>query len=366
MKDRSTLAAHRAPALLAAVLVLAGGGRLATADQPTVSPDTTAPLEPPAMAAPALSAVPTPAPSATDAAPAAAPPPASAELTGAAWFARPRLAMTVGQGSRAFKLRFSGFLAADFMSDTTRSYDDSMGTLLVARSDTYENQQGRTQFSLKSTRLGFDFESPSVGELTPSARHRERLCRQPSYPAGNHPGRHRPRPPAPLQRVRLLRQPDLPHPSRVHEGQEPLRGPLDGAHLRRVRVAELFRSLGHPQSVVLAQSATATLPHIQHGRGRHLRARRRGGAPRAARLGRAGRQRRRARQLQRLAGHSHAGQRAHRGHASYPRDLGHRAAVQDECLHAPAFPELQQRDGLGHLARCLPAHHSSLELRRPR
>jgi hypothetical protein len=66
-------------------------------------------------------------------------------------------------------LRFFGFLEVDYMTDTTRSYDDSMGTSLVARTDTYENHHGRTQFSLRSTRLGFGFESPTLGEVTPSA-----------------------------------------------------------------------------------------------------------------------------------------------------------------------------------------------------
>src|SRR5450631_1411832 len=133
MKDRSKLGAREAPALIAAVFVLGGGTRLAQADEP-------------------------------------APPAAEAtELTGAAWSARPRLALTVGEASRGFKLRFFGFLEVDYMTDTTRSYDDSMGTSLVARTDTYENHHGRTQFSLRSTRLGCGFDSPTLGEVTPSA-----------------------------------------------------------------------------------------------------------------------------------------------------------------------------------------------------
>jgi hypothetical protein len=75
----------------------------------------------------------------------------------------------LGEADRSFKLRFFGFLQVDYMTDSTRSYDDSMGTSLVARTDTYENHHGRTQFSLRSTRLGFAFESPTLGEVTPSA-----------------------------------------------------------------------------------------------------------------------------------------------------------------------------------------------------
>jgi hypothetical protein len=168
MKDRSTLGAHEASALIAAVFVLAGGARFAKADEeasPRPNRDASA------------DAAPEVAPTAGDAAavvpsvPASAAPleAAAAESTGAAWFARPRLALTVGEGARGFKLRFFGFLEVDYMTDTTRSYDDSMGTSLVARTDTYENHHGRTQFSLRSTRLGFGFESPTLGEVTPSA-----------------------------------------------------------------------------------------------------------------------------------------------------------------------------------------------------
>jgi hypothetical protein len=156
MKDRSKLGAHEASALIVAVFVLAGGARFAKADEeasPRPSPDASANAATQVASSPARAPV--------DAAP--------AELTGAAWFARPRLALTVGEGARGFKLRFFGFLQVDYMTDTTRSYDDSMGTSLVARTDTYENHHGRTQFSLRSTRLGFGFESPTLGEVTPSA-----------------------------------------------------------------------------------------------------------------------------------------------------------------------------------------------------
>ena len=168
------MGAHAAPALIAAVFVLAGGARLAKANEPT-SRDAAADAAPevapvPPRAAAVLPAAPTSASSPAEAAqalPGAEAEPA--ELTGAAWFARPRLALSVGEGDRGFKLRFFGFLEVDYMTDTTRSYDDTMGTSLVARTDTYENHHGRTQFSLRSTRLGFGFESPTLGDVTPSA-----------------------------------------------------------------------------------------------------------------------------------------------------------------------------------------------------
>ena len=133
------MGARAVPALLAAVLVLAGGARPAKSDEPNSSSAAAVPGDEPT------------------------------ELSGDAWFARPRLGLTVGEPSRTFKLRFFGFLQVDYLTDTTRSYDDSMATSLVARTDTYENHHGRTQFSLRSTRLGLGFDSPALGEVTPSA-----------------------------------------------------------------------------------------------------------------------------------------------------------------------------------------------------
>jgi len=179
MKDRLKLGAQQAPTLIVAVLVLVGGARQAKADEPTgtqASEDASADVAPAGTSIPTPSAavgvasIPAAASSVAEATPvlpvAQAP---YAELTGAAWFARPRLALSVGEGDRGFKLRFFGFLEVDYMTDTTRSYDDTMGTSLVARTDTYENHHGRTQFSLRSTRLGFGFESPTLGDVTPSA-----------------------------------------------------------------------------------------------------------------------------------------------------------------------------------------------------
>ena len=66
-------------------------------------------------------------------------------------------------------MTFYGFLEADLIFDTTRSYNDSIGSALVARSDSYEGRTGRTQSSIRNTRLGFAFESPLIGQVKPSA-----------------------------------------------------------------------------------------------------------------------------------------------------------------------------------------------------
>jgi len=85
------------------------------------------------------------------------------------WFARAPLTLAVGEGAQQFKVTIFGFVEADAIFDTTRSYNDAIGSALVARSDTYDGRTGRTQFSMRNTRLGFAFESPMVGAVKPSA-----------------------------------------------------------------------------------------------------------------------------------------------------------------------------------------------------
>jgi hypothetical protein len=85
------------------------------------------------------------------------------------WFARAPLSVGVGEGEQRWNLTFYGFVEADFMADSTRSYGDSIGSSLVARSDTYDGRVGRSQFSIRNSRLGLKFESPILGGVKPSA-----------------------------------------------------------------------------------------------------------------------------------------------------------------------------------------------------
>jgi hypothetical protein len=112
-----------------------------------------------------------PAPPAEPPAPPAPPPaaPSPAEAAPASWFARQPLTLVVGEGSRQFKLTLFGFVEVDYMYDTTRSYNDAMGSSLVQPSNTYAGRSSRSQFSMRNSRLGFAFESPTVGGVTPSA-----------------------------------------------------------------------------------------------------------------------------------------------------------------------------------------------------
>jgi hypothetical protein len=85
------------------------------------------------------------------------------------WFERPSLTLTAGQGPARWALTFYGFVEADAIVDSTRSYDDAIGETLVARSDTYAGRVGRAQLSMRNTRLGLAFESPEMGGVKPSA-----------------------------------------------------------------------------------------------------------------------------------------------------------------------------------------------------
>ena len=87
----------------------------------------------------------------------------------ASWFSRPPLAVTVGQGAAQWRATIYGFVEADVINDSTRSYGDAIGGSLVARNEVYAGQVGRTQFSIRNTRFGFTLESPKVGGIKPSA-----------------------------------------------------------------------------------------------------------------------------------------------------------------------------------------------------
>jgi hypothetical protein len=173
MKDRSTLGASLVPALIAAGFVLVGGMGAARAEQPS-GPADDAPVEAvPAAPAPASVAAPTPLPAAQDqtvAAPAAALATApAAETSPASWFARPSLTVVAGEGNKQFKLTLFGFVEVDYIFDTTRSYNDAMGSAIVARTDTHDGNSSRSQFSMRNSRLGFAFESPTLGTVKPTA-----------------------------------------------------------------------------------------------------------------------------------------------------------------------------------------------------
>ncbi len=171
---------------LAIALAVFAGTRTARAQDPTDAADASGPT-PAAPSAPAAPTEQTPttsdqAPPAPSAAPAVAPvaePTAKTsplpavekedEQAEQSWFYRAPLSIGYGEGKKRWNLTFYGFVEADFITDSTRSYSDSLGSSLVARNDTYEGKTGRSQFTMRNTRLGLKFESPEVGGVKPSA-----------------------------------------------------------------------------------------------------------------------------------------------------------------------------------------------------
>ena len=67
------------------------------------------------------------------------------------------------------------------MSDSTRSYNEIIGRDIVARSDTYEGTVGRTQFSMRNTRVGFVLDSP--GSASSARRRSSRATGRATSPA---------------------------------------------------------------------------------------------------------------------------------------------------------------------------------------
>jgi hypothetical protein len=170
---------------LAVALALVTGTRAAEAQEPAANPDAAAPPATPAPA-PATPPVDQPPPAAAAPAEPIAPPPAptvgtssttsplpvvenAEEKPDQSWFWRAPLSVGVGEGKQRWNLTFYGFVEADFITDSTRSYGDSMGSSLVQRSDTYEGKVGRSQFTMRNTRLGLKFDSPEIGGVRPSA-----------------------------------------------------------------------------------------------------------------------------------------------------------------------------------------------------
>ncbi len=95
--------------------------------------------------------------------------PETSANTRGTFYSRAPLAVHVGEGATQLGLSFYGFLQADFIYDTTRSYEDGIGHSLVARSDVYDGTVGRAQFSPRNTRLGFFFDGPRVDGFSPYA-----------------------------------------------------------------------------------------------------------------------------------------------------------------------------------------------------
>ena len=165
----------------------------AAAPSPPTPGDASPPTEtpPPADASPSTGTPPPPAPAPPPAAPpppAAAPPPPespadrSADLTppvplptrSAApanpvnpWFIRPSFDVTAGKDAQ-WKLTIYGFAEFDAMTDSTRSFTDSINSNVLAHSGTQAAADGRTQVTIRNTRFGLKGSVPEIGGVKTS------------------------------------------------------------------------------------------------------------------------------------------------------------------------------------------------------
>jgi hypothetical protein len=179
---------------LALVALAAGPARAQTPADKPAAPAAGAPVDPAAAPPPPVIVAPAPTPEPLPPPPASPPPsplPAPAweppvgaaapegyahpltevpaNLAEAGWFARMPLKVQFGKDKQAWAFTLFGTIQADYIFDTTRSYNDYIGQSLVARDDTYEGTTGRTQFGMRNSRIGFLLDSPSIGSVTPSA-----------------------------------------------------------------------------------------------------------------------------------------------------------------------------------------------------
>jgi hypothetical protein len=62
-----------------------------------------------------------------------------------------------------------GFIESDYIYDSTRAFNDAAGGSQVPRGNTQGGENGRVQFSVRNSRLGFRLRAPEVGGVKASA-----------------------------------------------------------------------------------------------------------------------------------------------------------------------------------------------------
>jgi len=63
-----------------------------------------------------------------------------------------------------WKIKLGGFIEFDSITDSTRSLTEIIGNNPVDRPGTYAGNNGRTQFSIRNSRLAFSIEAPKIEE----------------------------------------------------------------------------------------------------------------------------------------------------------------------------------------------------------
>jgi hypothetical protein len=74
------------------------------------------------------------------------------------------LVSLVDKGQNDWKLGIYGFAETDAIMDTTRSLPETAGNRPIARPSTFSGDNGRTQFSIRNSRLGFTASAPRAGD----------------------------------------------------------------------------------------------------------------------------------------------------------------------------------------------------------
>jgi hypothetical protein len=87
--------------------------------------------------------------------PAMTPPaPPSAPAVVDPWYVRPNFEIKTGTPEAQWKLQVYGFAEFDAMNDSTRSFNDGQNSSVIARDGTQAGTNGRTQFTVRNSRIG--------------------------------------------------------------------------------------------------------------------------------------------------------------------------------------------------------------------
>jgi hypothetical protein len=80
------------------------------------------------------------------------------------WFVRPSFDITAGKDSQ-WKLTIYGFAEFDAMTDSTRSFTDSINSNVLAHAGTQAAADGRTQVTIRNTRFGVTGSVPEIAGI---------------------------------------------------------------------------------------------------------------------------------------------------------------------------------------------------------
>lgn len=83
------------------------------------------------------------------------------------WFVRPSFDVTAGKDAQ-WKLTIYGFVEFDAMTDSTRSFTDSINSNILAHAGTQAASDGRTQVTIRNTRFGVTGSVPEIAGIKTS------------------------------------------------------------------------------------------------------------------------------------------------------------------------------------------------------